>query len=270
MLKIGEFARVGGITTATLRYYDACGLLKPLSTDQENNYRYYTLEQLPRLNRILAFRDLGFSLEQITQLLNEEIPLEQLRGMFKLKQAETQQLIAAEQARLSRIQARLRQIEQEKTMQQTYDIVLKQVEPALVASLREIVSSVNDVPHLFDVLHTYMKQYNVQGVGSNLVLWHEEGGQKEGVDAETAEPLAAPIPETAQVKVLTLPALTMASTVHHGGYDTIGQAYAALYQWVEDNNYTITQPTRQVHLQYAYTMDPSLYITELQFPVEKK
>ncbi len=78
MLKIGEFARVGGMTTATLRYYDLCGLLKPLSTSQENNYRYYTLAQLSRLNRILTFKDFGFSLEQTTQLLHEDVPLEQL------------------------------------------------------------------------------------------------------------------------------------------------------------------------------------------------
>ncbi len=269
MLKIGEFARISGITTATLRYYDSCGLLKPVSTDQENSYRYYTLEQLPRLNRILTFKDLGFSLEQITQLLNEDIPLDQLRGMFKLKQAETQQLIAAEQARLSRIEVRLRQIEQEKIMS-TYNTVLKQVEPLLVASLREIVPSVNDVPHLFDVLHTHMNKYNIQGASSNLVLWHEEGGQKEGVDAEVAEPLTTYIPETEQVKVRTLPGATIASTIHHGGYDTIGQAYAALYQWIEDNEYAITEPTRQVHLHYAYNMDPGLYVTELQFPVKKK
>ena len=268
MLKIGEFARVGGITTATLRYYDSCGLLKPLATNQENNYRYYTLEQLPHLNRILTFKDLGFSLEQITRLLHEDVPLEQLYGMFKLKQAETQQLIAAEQARLVRIQARLQQIEQEKMMP-TYDVVLKHVEPLLVASVRGIIPDVNEVNQSWAVLHTYMKQQGIQQVNPNIILWHEESTHEEGVDAENAEPLASPMPETAQVKVRTLPSAMMASTVHHGGYNTIGQAYTTLYQWVQDNLYHITGPTRQVHLQYADDMDPNLFITELQFPVEK-
>ncbi len=268
MLKIGEFARVSGITTATLRYYDSCGLLKPLSIDQESGYRYYTLEQLPRLNRILAFKDLGFSLEQITQLLNEEISLEQLHGMFKLKQAETQQLIATEQARLSRIQARLRQIEQEKTMS-TYDITLKRVEPLLVASVRGIIPSVNEVKQLWGVLHAYMNQQGCKEVSPNLILWHDESEHAEGVDAETAEPLAASIAQTEQVKVQILPDAMMASTIHHGGYDTIGQAYVALYQWTEDNQYSIIGLTRQIHLQYSDEMHPNLYITELQVPVEQ-
>ncbi len=152
----------------------------------------------------------------------------------------------------------------------TYDIVLKQVEPLLVASVREILPSVNDVKQAWGVLHSYMKHQGVKGVGPNLILWHDESAHEEGVDAENAEPLAKPIPETAQVKVHTLPDAAMASTIHHGGYDTIGQAYAALYKWVEDNQYSIVGSTRQIHLQYLDDMDPNLYVTELQVPAEKK
>ena len=64
-LKIGEFARVGQVTIATLRHYDQCSLLKPNTLDPETGYRYYTLDQLARLNRILALKELGFPLEQI-------------------------------------------------------------------------------------------------------------------------------------------------------------------------------------------------------------
>jgi DNA-binding transcriptional MerR regulator len=71
VLKIGEFARVNQVSIATLRYYDHCGLLKPLALDPETGYRYYSLDQLPRLNRILALKELGFPLEQIAQLLEE-------------------------------------------------------------------------------------------------------------------------------------------------------------------------------------------------------
>ena len=69
----------------------------------------------------LAFKDLGFSLQQITQLLEENLPLEQLQGMFKLKQAQIQQTIETEQARLERIAARLHQIEQEGNMPTYYE-----------------------------------------------------------------------------------------------------------------------------------------------------
>src|SRR5215467_16015235 len=96
VLKIGEFARVGEVSIATLRHYDQCGLLKPNAQDPDTGYRYYSLDQLPRLNRILALKELGFSLEQIAHLLEEGLSLEQLQGMFKLKQAQTQHVIDIE------------------------------------------------------------------------------------------------------------------------------------------------------------------------------
>jgi len=96
----------------TLRYYDEIGLLKPAQVDRFTGYRYYSEDQLPRLNRILALKDLGLSLEQIGRLLDDDLPPAQLRGMLRLKQAEIQQCVEEEQARLARVEMRLRQIEQ--------------------------------------------------------------------------------------------------------------------------------------------------------------
>src|SRR5512143_3982376 len=135
MIKIGEFARLGQVSVVTLRHYDELGLLNPASVDPFTGYRYYTVEQLPQLNRILALKDLGFSLEQIQSALIDGLTPEQLRGMLKLKRAEVEQRLASEQERLMRIEARLRQIELEDTMP-NYDVVLKTVPAMLVASRR--------------------------------------------------------------------------------------------------------------------------------------
>src|SRR5581483_11326 len=125
MFKISEFSQLSQVSIKTLRYYDQIGLLKPAHSDPCTGYRYYTADQLLRLNRILAFKDLGFTLEQINYLLDEHIPPEQIRGMFRLKQAEIQTLIEEEQARLSRIEGRLRQIEESEGKMPPHDIVLK-------------------------------------------------------------------------------------------------------------------------------------------------
>jgi DNA-binding transcriptional MerR regulator len=91
MLKIGDFARLGQVTVKTLHHYDDLGLLRPAHIDASTSYRYYLLEQLPRLHRIMALKELGLSLEQIGLLLDEEVPTEQIRGMLRLKRAEIQQ-----------------------------------------------------------------------------------------------------------------------------------------------------------------------------------
>jgi len=64
MLKIGEFSKLAQVSVKTLRYYDELGLLRPDWVDRYTGYRFYALQQLPRLNRILALRELGFSLAQ--------------------------------------------------------------------------------------------------------------------------------------------------------------------------------------------------------------
>lgn len=82
-LSIGEAARLSGVTVRTLRYYDRVGLLSP-SEVSGSGYRYYDGAAMERLQRILFYRELGFSLEQIAGLLNTEDRTEALRGQKHL------------------------------------------------------------------------------------------------------------------------------------------------------------------------------------------
>jgi len=106
MIRIGDFSKLSRVTVKTLRYYDQVGLLKPARVDHFTGYRYYTYEQLPRLNRILALKDLGFSLEEIGQFLTNDLTPEQMRGMLKLRQAEIRQCVQDETERFANAQAR--------------------------------------------------------------------------------------------------------------------------------------------------------------------
>src|SRR5512139_3523105 len=138
MFRIGDFSQLGQVSIRTLRLYDEMGLLKPAQIDKFTGYRYYAIEQLPRLNRILALKGLGLSLEQIGDLLKRDLPADQLRGLLTLKQAEIEQQMQAMQAQLRRVAARLTQIEREGKPPQ-YEVVLKSVEAQTIASCRRSV-----------------------------------------------------------------------------------------------------------------------------------
>lgn len=268
-LKIGEFARIGQVSIATLRYYDRYSLLKPSALDPETGYRYYALDQLPRLNRILALKDLGFPLEEIALLLEQDLSLEQLRLMFVRKQAYIQQVIQTEQVRLTRIAARLRQIEQEESMPD-YDVLLKQVEPLLVASRRERIPTSSEANSLDQQLLTYLQGLGVQGLEPKLVLWHsthEWRNEQLEIDAEAAIPLARVVPGNEQINIHYLPASLMAWTVHIGNDLGLGRAYMSLHRWIEENNYQLIGPVRQIRLQPQATAQAGKLITEVQFPV---
>ena len=80
MFGIGAFARLGGVSVRTLHHYDELGLLAPAHVDPDTGYRWYEAEQLARLNRILALRDLGFALGDIGPVLADPVSADELRG----------------------------------------------------------------------------------------------------------------------------------------------------------------------------------------------
>ena len=204
MLKIGDFSKLSRVSVKTLRYYDEVGLLNSSQVDRFTGYRYYSIEQIPRLNRILAFKDLGFSLEQIARLLDENLPPAQIRGMLRMKQAEIQDQLEEEQARLRRIEARLRQIEQEDSMP-TYDIVLKKVDPQRVISVRDTLPTFGDQVSLWIELANYLISRKTKAAGPSITIYHDPEYCERDVDLETATPVSVSLPESQRVKGRELP-----------------------------------------------------------------
>jgi len=128
MLKIGEFSRLSQVTIKTLHHYDELGLIKPVHIDPVTNYRFYEVEQLPRIHRIMALKEMGLSLEQIGLMLEKELPTEEIRGMLHFKQAEIQQEMREAHRQLSMVEFRLRMIEAEINFPEL-DVVMKRLEP---------------------------------------------------------------------------------------------------------------------------------------------
>lgn len=276
MLKIGVFAQVSQVSIKMLRHYDGVGLLKPVFVDDFSGYRYYSLEQLPRAHRIIALKDLGFSLEQIAGLLNQNLPSERLRRILSQKQEELSRQVREDQARLGRVEARLRQIDQEGKMP-NYEVVLKKIEPMLIAGIREVVPEGEQVTPVYHRIFTELFQYaSEQGIdmsGRQLsVDTCLESGWKvndSAVTIEAAVRLDRPTPETGRARVHALPAVDMmACTIHHGDYDLLNQAYEVLLRWAEANGYEGDGTNRHLYLQTGDTEKDN--ITEVQFPVGKK
>jgi effector-binding domain-containing protein len=255
----------------TLRHYDELGLLKPVYVDSTSGYRYYSVSQLPRLNRLLALKDLGFSLEQIERVLSGDLPLEQLRGMLKMKQAEVEQRLEEDQARLSRIEARLRLIEDEDIMP-NYEVVLKTIAPTLIASRRITIPTNNQVPAYlgpaFDETYQYVKGSNAKDTGPCFAIWHQGPEVLENEVAEASVPIDRKLPGTDQVKVYELPQTLVASTIHQGAYTGWAQAHKALLRWIEANGYRSTGTYREVYLSHSPN-NMAETATEIQYPVEK-
>lgn len=134
MLKIGEFSRLSQVTVKTLHHYDELGLIKPAHIDPATGYRFYTVEQLPRIHRIMALKEMGLSLEQIGLMLEDELSTEQMRGMLHFKQAEIQQEVRQAHRQLAMVEFRLRMIEAE-TNFPILDVVIRKLDAMRFLSL---------------------------------------------------------------------------------------------------------------------------------------
>ncbi len=270
MYRIGEFSKMCRVPVSALRYYSDLGLLPPASIDPASGYRYYEVAQLPRLNRILALKDLGLSLDEIASLLNNELSAAELRGMLRLKQAEMSRAVAEQQAQLARVESRLRMIESEDNMP-NYEIVLRDVDAMHVASLREVLGDLQEVGSMIADGYGALMPAGIMPAGPCFTIYHDPEFNPEALDVEIAFPVGATVTEAPDTPagrhfaIRDIPGAKAAVLVHQGPYDTISQAYVAIGEWLEANDLKVAGPPHEAYL--TAPDDPSGPITELRFPV---
>lgn len=268
MIKIGDFSRLSFVSIKTLRYYDEFGLLKPAWVDDATGYRFYSAEQLPRLHRILALKDLGLSLEQIAVMLRKEPSAEEIRGMLRMKQSEIETRVVEEQGRLARVEALLRQIEKEGKMPM-YEVVVKKVPTMRVAFVRHVIPTFGSLNTLFGELFGPLMG-RARFAGPPVSIYHDMEFKDVNPDVEVAVPIEGALPEDVPAKARELTGGDMACVVHHGPYDSIGEAYNAVMAWIEPNGMRIAGPVRECYLHGpGDSQNPEEYVTEIMVPVEK-
>lgn len=267
MFKIGDFSRLSQVSVKTLRFYDEMGLLKPGEVDEFTGYRYYSADQMPKLYRILAVKDLGLSLEQIREMLNDGLSASEIRDMLKAKKAEIEQTLMDEEARLMRIRIRMSQIELEDKMPK-YDVLLKTLEPRLVASIRQPMDDSTNLGALFAETAKYIDAEGAKQAGPGIILYHDA---EDGLEAETAFPISTALAGNERVKVYELPRVEHAAClVYKGTHEAMGEASRAIANWIEDNGYRVSGPNRVLFLECADDESAAgESVVETQFPVEK-
>jgi len=256
MFRIGDFSQLGQVSIRTLRLYDEMNLLKPAQIDKFTGYRYYSIEQLPRLNRILALKDLGLSLDQIGVLLQRDLPVDQLRGMLMLKQAEIEQQMQEMQQQMRRVAARLNQIERE-GQPPPYEVVIKSVEAQTIASCRRVVPDLSQMQayrcEMYEILYRWLTDRRIATRDPELAIYYNAEYVETDIDMELGTSIEYPslsaAPSAEEITVRELPAVeTIASVIHEGDMWGIGQAMVALYSWIASHGYSSTGPYRELHL----------------------
>jgi effector-binding domain-containing protein len=272
MLKIGDFSKFCRVSVKTLRYYDEIGLLKPVSIDESTGYRYYSADQITILNRIIALKELGLSLEEINWILAGNLSTDKVIELLRAKHKETLARLREEEARLNRVEAWLKKMEKEGTMPEN-EVVLKNSEAQTVASVRGIIPTYGDISILFKDLYSYLGRKRIKISGPPMAVYHDAEYREKDPDVEVVQVVTGNGAGNDKIKVYQLPAVEqMACIIHKGPYENLGQTYQALMTWVEAHGYQTAGSNREVYIKGPGQIlkgNPANYITEVQLPVKK-
>ncbi|TCC27066.1 MerR family transcriptional regulator [Kribbella speibonae] len=269
MFTIGDFAAFGQVSARMLRHYDALGLLRPAVVDAATGYRFYSADQFSRLNRIVALKDLGLSLQQVAQIVDAKLSAEELCGMLRLRQAQLEDELARSAARLTSVEARLRLIEREGHMP-TDDVVLKNIAPTRVAELSAISPSYDGadigpvLQPLFGQLFERLGAAGLHPCGSPVAYY--EDAENETIRVHAAVPVETGT--AADVDITELPALNAATIVHQGDMMEADRSMQTLARWIEDNGYRSQGYAREVTVQFDPD-NPANWVHEFQIAVTK-
>lgn len=271
IFRIGEFARLNKVTIKTLRYYDEIGILTPDKIDKMTGYRYYSANQIMKLNKIIRLKYMGFSLDEISYVMLKDMSAEGIKDILSLKRMEIEKKISEESERLSRIEAFIKTCEMEE-YNMKYDVILKKIDSVRVASLRDYIPNYSEQGHLWEELGKHIECHGARIVPPCMVIYHDTGYKEDNVDAEVIEPIEGELPETERIKVRDLEGVdSMATVIHNGSYETLHIAFSEISKWIESNKYEITGPHRELYLKGEWnSSSPNEYVTEIQFPVKKK
>ncbi|MGQ0581332.1 MAG: MerR family transcriptional regulator [Reyranella sp.] len=274
MFRIGEFAQIAQVSGRQLRFYDQLGLLRPAHTDPQTGYRYYSIRQLPRLNGILALKELGLTLEQIGPLLKNDIPPTELRGMLTMKRAQLEQSLREEETRLRHIESRIAEIDRHGGIGD-YDIVVKSIASMPFLSLHGSFENMDEAARMVHAVAEDGARQIRPALRDRLIVVARNDRDEDRLDLEIGFSLTRPSNTSVRIagghmlQANELPAVgTMATVVRPGTNSASHRSFGALGLWIEANRYEVAGPCREVFLE-SITEPPGFEgaLVEIQFPV---
>ena len=268
-MQIGDFSKLSLVSVKALRYYDEIGLLKPERVDEFSGYRYYSASQLPLLNRIVTLKNMGLSLDEISKLLADDVPVAHILDLLHSKQSEIKQRLGEEAERLARVEEWLAETQKEGKMPD-YEVKIKKVKPQKAITIRRVLPNYGHLGELFAAIGPYLGKVHAPMSGPPVTIYHDKEFKEADVDVEVAFPLWRAVKGEGEFVFKELPGYEKAASVmYKGPYEGLGKAYNTILRWVEANGYHVIGPNREIYFNEPAKTKPEDLVTEVQVPVEK-
>lgn len=265
---IGEIAKIYNISVDTLRYYEKIGLLKP-ALKRESGYRYYSNEQIWKLNNIRNLRALGVSLTNIMGFLKS-------RNIDSTEKILNSQLIIIERE-LNKFKKLKKEVLIKKANLEFFKNNVIFETPRLInISKRHIIKSKGKIKDSGDI-DFKMKLLSIKTVSENdfLFIENEFGGTLsvenfKNSKYDTYEDIFI-ISNNSIENAEFIPSGEYISFFYRGDYSKNHEYYSKIKDFINSQNLEIRDNIFEIfHVDIHATENPEEYITEIQIPVRGK
>ena len=268
-LKIGEFSRLMQVTVKTLRHYEQKELLIPDEVDEWTGYRYYSIDQMLKLNSIRQLQQLGFTLEEIKDLYNNEShtpSVEQLTDKIEETERQLQRLISRRYQLLEWIGSR----KKIKTMEK---FTIESLPEVIVAFHREIISDYSALGMLCcSVIGPEMQRLGCKcpPPGYCFTIEHNKEYSPTNIDIEYCEQVEEMGTDSSIIQFKKLPAVSKALCMkHYGPYDRFYESFTEAFAYMEEQGYKIADHPRTCYIDGIWNQeDPEKWLSIIQIPLE--
>ena len=249
---IGEFAELCGVSAKTLRFYDEVGVLRPASVDSRTGYRRYLPQQLEQMASILALKNLGVPLAEVSEFTAKKGASADRRAILNNLKRRIEHSIQTATQSLNWINAALDELDKG---QSPISVIVKRRPAVRIASIRVKLRDYAEVARFENELSDALPPECAGTLRG--VLWHRcaDSGSLE------AEPFVE-LKKGALVRGLyemkQLPQATLACAYSGTADESAEQAYVAIRKWMQLRGYRLAGPKREIYLQN---------MLEIQFPL---
>ena len=272
MFKIGEFSKLVRVSPRMLRHYEKCGLFCPVATDKFTGYRQYSAGQIPLLSNIVMLRDMGFSIEEIGEILPHFGDTAYMDRTLRAKALSIKATIKSEQERYEKLMEMSATMRKERNIM-VYEVEMKRLPAVKVLSLRGIIPHYRDEGILWEKLGRFIGENQIRCHSDGYSTYFDEEYKESDPDVEIAIPVDEMGTGQGEFIYREYDEISLAATVRFsgpfdGGYDA---ALEKLAGWMEQNGYVFAGNMRgHVLVSPDEEPNPEKWLTELQVPVAKR
>ena len=273
--QIGEVSHITGLTILTLRYYDQINLLKPSYTDPDTKYRFYSQRQIYYLSLIKEFKDLGYKLSDIKELLERDYQQMYKQLTNKVKSIDKQ--ILKLQDSKKQIEERIKPFEiiknlAESSIKDKESSELKFIDSRKIISIRKVSKSgYFDMVQRFLELRLLMEKLNLSFTSQYFSIFYDDYLQDEDIPCDIE--VCSLYNETDNIESTYIKEIPKEIYLTHfcrGDHNETKNTYSEMLKYINCSNLIAEKFIIKVyHISYLQTNKPNKLLSEIQIPISE-